>query len=198
MSKAEDINTLFRRFGGDANSYQEIVASELADVAEQKWPILGQVRLHAHREAPAAHKGAVVVGGRLIGAFRPPPSFAVNQTRSPAAPTALSLAEAPVVLTPSAAEFPAAAGAPVADPSTVASAVSPPPVAETLVSRDVLRGGEHGVAAQSVVSTDSLTEAASGEPVIPDLQNLFHRLVPRKVETPVPPPVAPLKRLVKW
>ena len=54
MSKSEDINTLFRRFGGDANSYQEIVAGELADVAEQKWPILGQVRLQAPLLLPLA------------------------------------------------------------------------------------------------------------------------------------------------
>lgn len=73
MSKAEDINTLFRRFGGDAGTYQEISANELAGAAMQRWPILGELRPQAHREAPDARKGGAAVGDRQIRGFLTPP-----------------------------------------------------------------------------------------------------------------------------
>jgi hypothetical protein len=51
MSKSEDVNTLYRRFGGNAGTYQEIGANEMAGAATRRWPILGELRPQAHREA---------------------------------------------------------------------------------------------------------------------------------------------------
>lgn len=114
MSKAEDINTLFRRFGGNAETYQEIVEGELAGAAEQKWPMLGQLRPQAHREAPAARKGAVAIGERQVHAFMDPPRYAVT---SPAEPAAIvPMVPAPVVLAPPPAAVRAPLQAPVPAP----------------------------------------------------------------------------------
>lgn len=73
MSKAEDINTLYKRFGGNAGTYQEIGASELAGAATLRWPLLGELRPQEHREAPAATRGGVAVGDRQVRNFMVPP-----------------------------------------------------------------------------------------------------------------------------
>lgn len=43
MNASEDVKVLFRRFGGEANSYQEVVRERAAGVALGKWTMLGQV-----------------------------------------------------------------------------------------------------------------------------------------------------------
>jgi len=225
MSRAGDINTLFRRFGGNADTYQEIVAGELASAAEQKWPLLGQVRPQGHHEAPASRKGATVVGDRKVQAFMQPPDdkFVPPQVQSMAAspvaplnqpeavvPTQRAFAAAPVTAVqsvPQAARavvgggaaareplptlFGRAAAAHVADaqpphltaPVRVASPVVVPPAA---VNESV------GASAQPVRVSQPDESAES------DLQAIFNRLVPPKVEPPVVQSAAPLKRLVKW
>jgi hypothetical protein len=45
MNASEDVKVLFRRFGGEANSYQEVVRERAAGVALGKWTMLGQVDL---------------------------------------------------------------------------------------------------------------------------------------------------------
>lgn len=225
MSRAGDINTLFRRFGGNADTYQEIVAGELASAAEQKWPLLGQVRPQGHHEAPASRKGATVVGDRKVQAFMQPPDdkFVPPQVQSMAAspvaplnqpeavvPTQRAFAAAPVTAVQSAPQaaravvgggaaareplptlFGRAAAAHVADaqpphltaPVRVASPVVVPPAA---VNESV------GASAQPVRVSQPDESAES------DLQAIFNRLVPPKVEPPVVQSAAPLKRLVKW
>ena len=64
MSKAEDITNLFRRFGGDAGSYHEIVERDQATAAKRTWPMLGDILPQAHQEAPAARQGAPVSQAR--------------------------------------------------------------------------------------------------------------------------------------
>ncbi len=240
MSKAEDINTLFRRFGGNAETYQEIVESELAGVAEQKWPMLGQLRPQAHREAPAARKGAVAVGERQVHAFMDPPRYAAAPAAQPVAVAAVVASPSPVVSAPAPVAVPAAAPtpvqapAPVSTPLTVAaplvavelpSRVEPtvePPCLPTLFGRaaavsvvraDMVPPTRQPVMSVSVAAPGALQPVAVAEhlfaselPTAPavsesgesDLQTLFNRLVPPKVEPTVAQPAAPLKRLVKW
>jgi hypothetical protein len=83
MSKSEDVNTLYRRFGGNAGTYQEIGANEMAGAATRRWPILGELRPQAHREAPDARKGNTAIGERQVGSFLTPAGGAVNAPPMP-------------------------------------------------------------------------------------------------------------------
>lgn len=83
MSKSEDVNTLYRRFGGNAGTYQEIGANEMAGAATRRWPILGELRPQAHREAPDARKGNTAIGERQVGNFLTPAGGAVNAPPMP-------------------------------------------------------------------------------------------------------------------
>lgn len=232
MSRAGDINTLFRRFGGNADTYQEIVAGELASAAEQKWPLLGQVRPQGHHEAPASRKGATAVGERKVQAFMQPPDdkfvpqqvqpmaaspefVPVNQPdASVSAPVQRPLATAPMAVEPAiplvARTAMGGGAAAMREPlptlfgrAAAASAVHvadvPPPhltapvrVASPVVVPPVAVSEAVGVRAQAVHVSQPDESAET------DLQAIFTRLVPPKVEPPVVPSVVPLKRLVKW
>jgi hypothetical protein len=65
MSRAEDVNTLFRRFGGDAGTYQEIVATQQVDSAVSKWPMLDQIRVQITPTAPSASLAGMAQQERL-------------------------------------------------------------------------------------------------------------------------------------
>lgn len=45
MSTSRDIESLFKRFGGDAERYQEVRAEVDAEMARVRWPLLGGVEL---------------------------------------------------------------------------------------------------------------------------------------------------------
>jgi len=45
MSTSRDIESLFKRFGGDAGRYHEVRAEADAEVARARWPLLGGVEL---------------------------------------------------------------------------------------------------------------------------------------------------------
>lgn len=45
MSTSRDIQSLFKRFGGDAGRYHEVRAEADAEVARARWPLLGGVEL---------------------------------------------------------------------------------------------------------------------------------------------------------
>lgn len=221
MSRAGDINTLFRRFGGNADTYQEIVAGELASAAEQKWPLLGQVRPQGHHEAPASRKGATVVGDRKVQAFMQPPDdkFVPPQVQSmsaspefvpvnqPDAAVSASVEPAIPLVARTAMGGGAAAmreplptlfGRAAAASAVHVADVPPPPltapvrVASPFVVPQVAVSEAVGVRAQ-LVRVSQPDESAES-----DLQAIFNRLVPPKVEPPVVPSAAPLKRLVKW
>lgn len=230
MSKSEDINTLFRRFGGNADTYQEIVAGEQVAVAEQRWPILGQLRPHGHREAPDARKGAVAIGERQVQGFLTPPRESVTTAAQPFAPVTdaqqfvqsvrkqvevpapvanpvqdtLPLVRTADLHVPSKTPLPATA-MPVANSPTLAARIrervlpmSKDRTEVTSPSRSVVPPLVEPVHAQSVGLDTEQPLLAASEVDDSDLQFLFMRLVPPKVEPPVVKPVAPLKRLVKW
>lgn len=230
MSKSEDINTLFRRFGGNADTYQEIVAGEQVAVAEQRWPILGQLRPHGHREAPDARKGAVAIGERQVQGFLTPPRESVTTAAQPFAPVtdAQQFAQSvrkqvevsepevtsaqvssPLVraaeLHASSAAPPPTAAMPVANSPTLASRIrgrvlpmSKDRTEVTSPSRSVVPPALEPVHDQSVGLDTEPPLLAASEVDDSDLQSLFMRLVPPKVEPPMVKPAAPLKRLVKW
>ncbi|MBK7656489.1 MAG: hypothetical protein IPJ18_17020 [Betaproteobacteria bacterium] len=54
MTTSEDVKTLFRRFGGQPETYQEVVREDLAEHSLGKWPMLGQVNLQKVEFIPAA------------------------------------------------------------------------------------------------------------------------------------------------
>lgn len=83
MSKSEDVKTLFRRFGGSASTYQEIVSHDQVTLAEQKWPMLGQINPSAHQEAPSAQRFGAPVLSRQVQASQPPSSAAPAVMASP-------------------------------------------------------------------------------------------------------------------
>ena len=230
MSKSEDINTLFRRFGGNADTYQEIVAGEQVAVAEQRWPILGQLRPHGHREAPDARKGAVAIGERQVKGFLTPPRESVAPAAQPFAPVtdaqqfvqsvrkqvdvpepvATSVhVSSPLVRTadlhaPSAPPLPATAMSVTNSPNLVARVrgrvlpMSKDRTEGMSPSRSVVPPAVEPVHDQSVGLDTEQPLLAASEVDDSDLQSLFMRLVPPKVEPPVVKPAAPLKRLVKW
>ncbi|WP_354003697.1 cellulose biosynthesis protein BcsP [Burkholderia vietnamiensis] len=47
MSSSRDIESLFKRFGGDAGRYHEVRAEADADAARARWPLLAGVELQA-------------------------------------------------------------------------------------------------------------------------------------------------------
>jgi hypothetical protein len=126
VSKSQDITSLFRRFGGNADSYQEIVSNDQARAAEQNWPMLGQRKPMAGAEAPYAKRvGAlgermaqkeVVIYKTLSQVARAEPNTAPAERRfeaplaprAPAATDAMPWANWPA---PHAAAAPAPAGA---------------------------------------------------------------------------------------
>lgn len=64
MSKSEDVQTLFRRFGGNASTYQEVVSRDQVAQAESKWPILGLINPTANQEAPSVRRPGVALGSQ--------------------------------------------------------------------------------------------------------------------------------------
>lgn len=53
MSRSEDINTLFRRFGGDVSDYQEIMEMDKEQAIKAKWPLLAMVDLNSVQVVPS-------------------------------------------------------------------------------------------------------------------------------------------------
>lgn len=100
MSKSEDVNTLYRRFGGNAGTYQEIGANEMAGAATRRWPILGELRPQAHREAPDARKGNTAIGERQVGSFLTPTGGAVNAPPMPENVESMTMGDETIVAVP--------------------------------------------------------------------------------------------------
>jgi hypothetical protein len=53
QNSSEDVKTLFRRFGGDANSYHEIVSEESAEKSRMRWPVLRDIQPNVAFTAPS-------------------------------------------------------------------------------------------------------------------------------------------------
>ena len=95
MSKSEDVQTLFRRFGGNASTYQEVVSRDQVTQAEAKWPILGMINPTANQEAPSVRRPSVPATMRQNQPPSPAPGSALAAGGRAAGPAA-SLAGQPV------------------------------------------------------------------------------------------------------
>lgn len=56
MSGSEDVKTLFRRFGGQAETYQEVVREDQAVQSLGRWTMLGQVDVGRPQAIPSARR----------------------------------------------------------------------------------------------------------------------------------------------
>ncbi len=56
MSSSEDVKTLFRRFGGEPDTYQEVVRERQTLQSLNKWTMLGQVELNHPQTIPSARR----------------------------------------------------------------------------------------------------------------------------------------------
>jgi hypothetical protein len=56
MSSSEDVKTLFRRFGGEPDTYQEVVRERQTLQSLNKWTMLGQVELNHPQAIPSARR----------------------------------------------------------------------------------------------------------------------------------------------
>ena len=56
MSASEDVKTLFRRFGGEPESYHEVIRDQQLVQSVGKWAMLGQVDLSHPQSIPAVHR----------------------------------------------------------------------------------------------------------------------------------------------
>lgn len=173
MSRAEDVNTLFRRFGGDAGTYQEIVATQQVDSAKSKWPMLDQIRVQIPPTAPS----------------EPLASLANQERLRQAVVTSAPLMSAP--LTPALAPEAVPTVAPVVGRSVssvggnaTGASVSPVVSAVPVVSAGV--GSSGAVAAEAVASKGS------------GLQSMFRRMVGQRQTPSSTISGNPIKRLAKW
>jgi hypothetical protein len=170
VSKSEDIHTLFRRFGGDADSYQEIVSTDYALSAEQKWPMLGQLKTRAQAEAPPARRAVLTSDERKSQV-----EVVIYKNIFQESPVATE-----------------------ASPFVVAQATAEPelnmPV--QLVQSSMLPVSV-AVAPMSAQLPAAVPLAGAG--ASPDgLKAVFDRMLPRGAESAPVPASRGLKRLVKW
>ncbi|RQS05932.1 hypothetical protein DIE06_36350 [Burkholderia sp. Bp8998] len=85
MSTSRDIESLFKRFGGDAGRYQEVRAEADAEAARVRWPLLEGVELRESEPPTQPGSGAPNNGPGLRDILRadtqaaPPPPAAVRR-----------------------------------------------------------------------------------------------------------------------
>ncbi len=225
MSKAEDITNLFRRFGGDAGTYQEIVEHDQAEAAQRAWPMLGHIQPQQHQEAPAARANAVLGAVRQRQAdeplrtvvMKPPlhvaPLAAVVRPHAEVKAPSDSVVPSPVVSSSSVAKTPvevpqlgasAAAAVPTfaPPPASMPEEVVTPPVATTPVTTS----GSPVTPAVVPVAPVRFSAPGSEPPVTPnavmvrtELTDMFDRMAKAALRsTQADQASSPLKRLVKW
>lgn len=160
MSKSEDVQTLFRRFGGNASTYQEVVSRDQVAQAESKWPILGLINPTANQEAPSVRRPSVApsarqnqpqpvaspVGGLAQPQPAPPVDTMLSRPVAPASPAGMFAG-----LAPSRSAQPTAAAKPSPLAQSAANAVAQshahdsradsPAVGSVLVGSGAAQGG---------------------------------------------------------
>jgi hypothetical protein len=169
VPKSEDIQTLFRRFGGDADSYQEIVSTDQALAAEQNWPMLGQLKTRARGEAPPARRAVLASGERKSQ------TEVLIYQNAPRAGQSATETLAPV--------FAQVAVEPGTELPVQLHQASASPV--------------HAYSVQATHSTAAASLAGAGAPQM-GLKAVFDRMLPTNPEFTPPPAPRGLKRLVKW
>lgn len=179
MSKSEDVKALFRRFGGNASSYREIVSQDQAGEAEQKWPMLRQIDPANHEEAPSVRRVSLVDSGVRQSQDVPPTS---------AMPVA-RVAPEPSEDTPAARLFP------------YSEAHSEMPALPRAVVVPVASGaaaGPHGgfLSSRSAVAHKPVAEAAPPPPAPAQAKKGWfgRRAAPSPAPAPKAPPVVPVVR----
>lgn len=176
MSKSEDINTLFRRFGGDADSYQEIVSMSQAESAERHWSLLGKLKPNTAADIPAAQRTSDV-GSRMaqveVVIYKHLPE---NNTKTAAESIPINL--------DSEIDFPLVEEEPVPDVEL-----------EVVAAHD-----DHVPKAIRLVTAPLDTVPSSTVADVPsDLRSMFDRIAAPRGKTSVQPTSTnPLKRLIKW
>jgi hypothetical protein len=210
MSSSDDINTLFRRFGGKSDSYQEIVARDQVGSAQKKWPLLGQILPAGTREAPATQRAAPGdLTERRAGSSEARGFVPAAAVAPPSAEPALMRRSAKV------ASEPVAHPAPLLSPAR-REPVAAPPAAPVPVPAPLVRGASvagaapktgplAGVGARSApkgrkapVQPEAAPSKAAPVAGSPGLQEMFGRLVPRAPQPDAAAPAAPKKKALKW
>lgn len=190
MSRAEDVSTLFRRFGGNAETYQEIVAMEQVDAAVSKWPMLDQIRVQIHPSAPSVHLADMARQERVRQAI-PEPVHPVPV--EPVAAEPVHVQPAPEVPTPAPVAEPVVASA--ASPLATVAVVPQPPAVPLVQPVAVAAPAELPV---PVVVTPVVEPSVSVASDAADLKSMFHRMLPQRPAAQPASPPHPIKRLVKW
>ena len=185
MSKADDVSTLFRRFGGDASTYQEVVAEQQVESAMSRWPMLDQI---SPRLRPASPVGVVhlpVIGARTHHAV---PDVVVSGGAVARPVASLPLVQEPPVGTSHAVERTSVApAAPVAPaPVVLQTAPAAVPSQEPKMLAKLFADVVPEAVAQTHVAEKS------------DLKTMFRRMVPNKVAPAHVAADSGLKRLAKW
>ncbi len=205
MSNAEDITNLFRRFGGDAGTYREIVEHSQIDAALQSWPLLGQIHPNTHPEAPPAVPGAVATAVRQIQPDEPVRARV-------AAPMPPTVSPSPVVTTPVPAGQPIKPVAENAAQHAMVSANLPRPgVDESLgvlphvdrmpcLNDSPTKPEPAAVEAPVALATSAALHSPPVTPGLPrnDLQKMFDRMAHVAQVAEGVQASSPLKRLIKW
>jgi resuscitation-promoting factor RpfA len=113
MNASEDVKILFRRFGGEANTYQEVVRERAAGQALGKWAMLGQVDILQPQIVESVRRGVTTSATRHV-------------TREPiyAAPSVATVAAVPKPPVPNVAKT-VAATPPIHVPQQVAVRINP-------------------------------------------------------------------------
>lgn len=123
MNASEDVKILFRRFGGEANSYQEVVRERAAGQALGKWAMLGQVDILHPQTVQSVHRSVTTAATRHV-ALEP------SQTAS-------RIAAVHVIPPLSAASQPAVRTDPINVPQSVTQALSPTLLARPAAARPI-------------------------------------------------------------
>jgi len=153
-----DIRNLFRSFGGDSGSYQEIQQEHVEDKAQQNWPIIQAVE-HARATAPklksrVENPRSVAPAAKMMPATKPAPVA----SRHSVVPSALNERVEPV---PAPSIFSRVAASPVSKAATKVADVSVQS-ATPQASANSLRGALNAIARPESVKA---REKVAPEPV---------------------------------
>ncbi|QCP53720.1 hypothetical protein FAZ95_32425 [Trinickia violacea] len=65
MSVSDDIGNLFRKFGGNADAYQEVARDDEAKISRARWPLLASLDVEAHQDVPTVSVRTASAAGQI-------------------------------------------------------------------------------------------------------------------------------------
>ena len=179
MSVSDDIGNLFRKFGGNADAYQEVARDDESQIARARWPLLASLELEAHQDVPTVSVRTASAAGQ-IKSVQPAAAKPVRPaSKLPLFARAHRHATTPV---PAVAAAPRVVGAPRFAPAvkvedeleesrsaaparpSVSQLMNPAPVASVGERQTAAANGIFGRAA-STASTDKAAAVACATPV---------------------------------